>query len=505
MLHIAPYAGPLPAQSTGVSLVPDGASIRRRRRAGPTPGHQASPDGWERRAAPHREPLDAGSRMWLGYRHAIVPAVVEFEGPVTREHVLDLVYERLLAMPRFSQRLVPSRFGGAWEEVPDFDPRDHVRAVTLPSPGTYDDERALLGSLYHRPQDATRPLWDMAVVEREGRGSLLLVRIHHALSDGMGLVDAALRCADGRPADLLPTPPSRPPRAATLAAAAHTAWGAGWGFARTALDLVTRRPDPPSCIKRGEDPERMSFAWLREPWRLDDLKAVADRLGGGTVNDVLLTVLTGALRAHLRAQGEPVDVMQLHCELPIYLPARRARGEAALGNHIGAARCVLPVDEADPRAAFAAVRACMLGVKRGFEPTLLALLMRLLGCVPARLGSALRRYGSQQVSAFVSNVYGPPRPVSLTGHAVADLRWLGGQGDNVGVFVAVISYGEHLNVGISSDAAVVPDAQVLIDRMAEAYAPLRQGLASCGDAVSAQPGDPARVEGPAGAPDMHAR
>ena len=398
------------------------------------------------------------------------------------EHARQLLGERICAVPRLRQRLYRAPPGCGrpfWADDPAFDLHRHVTQVPCPAPG---DRRALLDMaavVLGEPLPRSRPLWSATFVTGLGNdGTGLVIVMNHVLADGIGGL-AILSSLVDESADLPPAgPPAVPfpapaPRAGTLAA---DAWAAR---ARRLADL----PATVRTIRQGmaelggaRPPRRLPPTSLNRPTgpqrRLDVIAAdlaMARDLGhacGGTVNDVILAAVTGALRELLASRGERLDPVTV--SVPV--SARQQASGGQLGNQVG----VMPV--ALPAAGGLAARVTQIAAvtrerKRaapGTSAALLGPLFRLLA--PTRL---LRWFFNHQrlVHTFATNLRGPAQPLTFAGAQVQAVIPIPNTTGNVPVTFGALSYAGTLWLTVLSDPARVPDVRVLT-------AALRRELAS---------------------------
>jgi WS/DGAT/MGAT family acyltransferase len=197
---------------------------------------------------------------------------------------------------------------------------------------------------------------------------------------------------------------------------------------------------------------------------------------GGTVNDVVLAVVTGALRRWLISRGEPLTAdTAVRAMVPVSVRAR-ARGEAGAGNSISAYLVDLPVAEEDPLARLATVREAMEVHKRSGQSIGAQALVGLVGLAPPILHSLGARLASQYSSNFynvlVTNVPGPPRPLYAMGARMLDMFPVVPLGGGQAVAVGITSYDGGVHYGLTADRDALPDVHVLAAAMGEALAEL---------------------------------
>jgi WS/DGAT/MGAT family acyltransferase len=384
-----------------------------------------------------------------------------------------LLAERIAGVPRLRQRLVPAPIGcgrPVWVDDATDDAARHVRHLRCPPPG---DEQALLDVLVRmvgEPLPRSGPLWSAAFVTGVGRGQVGLVLVlHHVLADGLGglaildaLVDRTPDLSPGGAPQQLPTPgfPRRPPSTEQLAVDA--AWArvrslarlpATWRRIRTALaaagGLHPGRAAPCSLLRPTGPHRRLAVVRVD----LARLRSAAHR-HGGTVNDVVLAAVAGALHTVLERRGESVDPLVVSVPVAI----RRSATAGQLGNEVSpmlvAVSCAAAPAERVRQVA-AATRARRAAATEPLPPALLGPVFR----VAARLGLVHAYMNRQrQLHTLVTNLRGPDRPLRFGGARVsAIVPVAAGDSGNVTVSFDVLSYAGTLSITVVADADRVPD------------------------------------------------
>lgn len=312
--------------------------------------------------------------------------------------------------------------GHEWVAAPDFDIREHV----LEAPA--DQLEPLMGRLL----DRSKPLWQMVLLTGGARPSLL-IKLHHALADGLAAVALMARLFGAE----LPRPSagmSRAPRG-------RLSLGGFPSFApRTSLNHPVR-------------------AGRRLCWTRLDLEKVRQRAhrASGHVNDVVLEVVASALRALLAARGELTPGLVLRATVPVSL---RHEGNAeAGGNIVGGMLVELPVGEADPERR---LRRIIESTRQGKATQSAALIPALVGRI-ARFTEWIFAH-QRWVNVFVTNLPGPTTPLSLLGARIIDLVPIATPAGNVTVSFAALSYAGSLYVSATAEASM-DDFQVLADAL----------------------------------------
>jgi diacylglycerol O-acyltransferase / wax synthase len=388
------------------------------------------------------------------------------------ERLRAVIEERLVSCPRFRQRVVPGAgfAPGRWEDDPYFDLERHL--VRLRVDGGREALAARLDVLASMPLDPAHPLWRVEVVEG-GAEPALLVKLHHCIADGFALVSLLLSLADDPPEPHLAAhamagfqrlapwldpqhalaPALRRPGGAAALALQAVSLGA-------ALARMTALPrDPPTAWQRPLSGTR-HVAWSSGA----PLRAVrrAARAHGGTVNDVLLAALSGAVRAELAHGGEAVDTLRLRALVPVNLrpgPPHALGGE--LGNRFGLVFLDLPVSQPRRAARLAVIRARMAELKR--RPDALAAfgMLGLLGLAHplAHLATA---FFTRKASLVVTNVPGPRHRLHLAGHAIEHAMFWVPHPATLGVGVSILTYAGEVRIGVRADVAVLPAPERLV-------------------------------------------
>ncbi|HET8949872.1 MAG TPA: wax ester/triacylglycerol synthase family O-acyltransferase, partial [Solirubrobacteraceae bacterium] len=404
----------------------------------------------------------------------------------------------------FGARLSAPRTGGlAWPRwVPDdrFDIAGHVRAAVLPAPGGEAELLEWLADFWSHRLDRSRPLWELALIDGLAGGRwALATKTHHCLVDGMSGVDVTNLLLDAEPEpppgpdprDAAVAPGFDPPHRSAVAAAAGAATALPVSIARAGADLVTHPRVAGELVRRTRAVAELvvrdelvgaphtslnvpiggsrRFAVARAD--LDGLKAIKRELGG-TLNDVVLAVATGALRSFLQARGEPLPPRGLRAMVPVSV---RSEGEAgALGNRVSSLFVNLPVALADPAERYARVAAEAEALKAGSQAAGSATVVQASGLVPPALHAlAVRTTLSPRLfNLTITNVPGPPRTLYAFGAPMREVLPLVPVFAHHAVGIAVVSYAGGVYFGLNADAASVHDLDVLSEAIESSIAEL---------------------------------
>jgi diacylglycerol O-acyltransferase len=424
--------------------------------------------------------------------HMHVGAVLIFEGPPpSYDDFCNQIRSRLHLVPRYRHKLAfpPLETGRPlWVDDQSFNLQYHVRHTALPAPGSEDQLRALAARVHSQRLDRSKPLWETWLVQGlEDDRFALISKTHHALVDGVSGVDLATVLFDLEP---VPKPipyegepwvPQPEPSGAQLAArgikgliktpleltaaalSAATRPGHTLEVAREALEGVGEvawaglnpAPDTPLNVPIG--PHRR-FVFVRN--ELADFKLVKDRLGG-TVNDVVLTVVAGALRQWLRRRGVRTEGMELRALVPVSIRAQDERHQ--LGNRLAAMRGPLPVYVEDPVARLAVVRQAMDGLKDSKQAVGAEVLAGVQSLAPPTVLAQASRinFSTRLFNLIVTNVPGPQLPLYVLGRQLLDLFPIAFLPREHALAVAIMSYNGGIDFGLLGDYDAMPDIEGL--------------------------------------------
>ncbi len=452
--------------------------------------------------------LAAETPEWHMHVGVLATFGADTAGRVGPEQIRRLVTGRLALLGLFRRRVVemPGRLDRPmWEDVPEIDVDAHVRQATVGPPG---DERrldALVGDIFGRPLDRSRPLWELWRIDGLCDGGIaLLLKIHHACIDGLHAAEFASLIFDVAPdaplerPELAPSP--APPSDGRHSYVAHTAIAVATTpvrAARLATDVVRAAPrlirfalsraraasllpfEAPASLLNGTLTPRRGFAFASVP--LADVHAVREAFGV-SVNDVVLAVFSGSLRRYLVARDAlPRRTMVAQVPMAIRRDDREVDPDVVPGNLLSAMGAALPVNLDGPGDRLRAVHASTQSARalhRALGDDLLADLVAVPP--PVVLSALVRVYRRLRLdtrlppifNAIVSNVPGPPVPLYCSGARLTHAYLLGPLLVGGGLNLTVISYVDSIDIGIVVCPDVVDDASEIADAMAPSLAEL---------------------------------
>ena len=458
--------------------------------------------------APDRERMSRVDTAWLRMDSEanlmMIVGVWLIEPALPLADLRRRVEDSLLKYRRFRQKVVEDALGAEWVIDDEFDIAHHVVPAKLEvrrGQAPLDALKAAVGEIAVQPLNRGRPLWQFMLYEdfEPGR-SALVARIHHCIADGIALISVMLSMTDGG------KPPPQP-RVKVPAMAGETGehdWisdyllkpvtdltvkaiglygdGAmksvelmahptapldgtvelarmGAQVVSDAASLVLMSDDSPTRLKGKATPGKR-VAWC-EPLPLDEVKAVGQALGG-SINDVLLSCVAGAIGSWLREQGEDTAGKELRAMVPVNL---RPLDQAwKLGNQFGLVPLVLPVGIEHPIDRLSAVRARMNELKGGYQPVLAFAVLAVAGLLIKPMQDALLTFFSKKATAVMTNVPGPREALRLCGRELKQaIFWVPASGD-VGVGVSILSYAGGVQFALITDSNMCPDPDQIVRR-----------------------------------------
>lgn len=431
-----------------------------------------------------------------------IGAIAICEGPPPElADVLDSVRMRIHLVPRYRQRLhYPPREAGRpyWIDDESFDIEDHIRHTALPSPGSEEELMKLAARIFSQRLDRGRPLWELWIVEGLDDGRFALIsKTHHALIDGISGVDlATVLCTLGpempEEPDLKPWSPKPVPGAVDLLGRSLQSTARDViGAATAALQAVSQ---PDQAARKVRDAARGvgSIAWaslapapssplnqLAGPHRryrgvrtqIADLRLVKNTFGG-SINDVVVTIVTGALRKWLLSRGVRTEGLELRALVPVSVRADAQRGE--FGNKLAVMQGPLPVYVDDALDRYLIVRQAMDELKASGQALGAGVLASVQNLAPPTLLAQASRlqFSTHFFNLLVTNVPGPQLPLYMVGRKLLDIFPIAFLPNGHGLSVAVFSYDGGMDFGLLADFDTIPDLDVISDGISESLAEL---------------------------------
>jgi diacylglycerol O-acyltransferase / wax synthase len=447
-----------------------------------------------------------------GPAHMHVASTLVFEGPAPdyvefREHIRS----RLHLVPRFRQKLrfVPYGQGRpVWVDDPQFNLDYHVRHTALPEPGSEQQLRTLAARVFSQRLDRSKPVWELWLVDGLSGGRFAIVgKSHHCLVDGVSGMDITTVLFDTEP-----EPPAQPEpepwtpgpepsdiqvlgralidRATTpgeavrgvraLFRAPRQVAGAVVDGLESMGALARAGISAPASPFNVEISPYRRFAWVQAD--LDGFKRIK-AAGGGTVNDVVLAAVAGALGRYLRARGHATADLELKAMVPISVRTSDEHGDP--GNRVSAMYAPLPVGVEDPAERLRAVSESMGDLKESKQAVGASILTGLADFAPPTiLGQAGRMQSRQRFfNMVVTNVPGPQFPLYLMGRELRAVFPMVPLAKRQAVCFGIMSYNGEVDFGLIGDYDAMADIDSLARDLSESIAELL-ALAPAGEPLS---------------------
>ncbi len=427
-----------------------------------------------------------------GAAHMHIASTTLFEGPAPdydelREHIGS----RLHLVPRFRQKLrfVPLGQGRPkWVDDPQFNLGYHIRHTALPEPGSSEQLRILAARVFSQRLDRSKPIWEMWLVDGVAKDRFALVsKSHHCLVDGVSGVDitTVLFDTEAEPA-AVPGPEPWVPRPepsgaellaeallerATTPAEMVRAGRAIFRAPRQAVGATVGALEAAGAFARsGVAAPSSPFNVPIGPYRrfatvvadLERFKAIKNELGG-TVNDVVLAVVTGALGRYLRSHGHRTQDLELRAMVPISVRAADQHG--ALGNQVSSFMAPLPIWAEDPVERLRLVSETMGDLKQSKQAVGASIMTQLSDFAPPTIaGQAARLQPAQRFfNLVVTNIPGPQFPLFLMGRRLQAIFPMVPLARRQAVCFGIMSYDGQVNFGITADYDAMSDVDALAE------------------------------------------
>jgi diacylglycerol O-acyltransferase len=422
--------------------------------------------------------------------------------PPTMTEFLEQIRRRLHLVPRYRHKLASTALDSGrpvWIDDPSFNLEYHIRHTALPSPGRWEQLCGLTARIFSQQLDRSKPLWEMWLIEGlEDDRFALITKTHHSLIDGIAGVDLATVLFD-----LSPDPPpirhsGRPwkphpePNAAELVAAGlRGAVRGGIELAEGAIDALAHpehalarareaaegvgeivwaglNPAPETPLNVPIGPHRRFFGI---GCKLEDFKTVKNAFGG-TVNDVVLAVVTGALRSFLISRGRRTAGVEMRALVPVSVRVEDEHAQG--GNRIVVMRGPLPVYISDPVQRLRFVSQAMDGLKESKQALGAEVIAGAQNFAPPTILAQASRlnFSTRLFNLIVTNVPGPQFPLYVLGREMLDAYPIAFLPENHALAIGIMSYNGQMNFGLLGDYDALPDIDTISDSIAEELATL---------------------------------
>ena len=487
----------------------------------------------------HKDRVSAFDAMFLSCEssnsHMHMSALLIFNGPPPKySQIAKQIDSRLHLVPRFRQKLAFPPFGTGrpiWVDDSHFNIEHHLRQTDLSLPGSDQQLQSLAESIVSQQLDRTKPLWEFFFITglSENRFAMLC-KAHHVLADGIAGVNIVTLLFDvesaPKPAkqpdqQWMPQPaPSKTDMAidavreqmqqlfsvlrSLIGAAKHPMQSIRHtGEALAGLGEVARHffldPAPDTFLNVDPGPNRR-LEWAQ--FELDQFKQVKNAVGG-TVNDVVLSVIAGALAKFFRYKGQQTEGLELKGLVPVSIRAEDERGQ--LGNRLAGMRGRLPLFIEDPLERLRYVSETMDTAKESRQALGAEVMSGINEFMPPVLLPQTSRinFSTRLFNLLVTNIPGPQFPLYVLGHRLLDFLPITFLSRRNSLAIVILSYDGSINFGLLADHDAFPDLQVLREDTEQAFAELYE--AATGETVPSLDADDDKKTPQAGSSENPAR
>lgn len=428
-----------------------------------------------------------------------------FEGKLTQKDLVKHLEDRLHLLPRYVQKVVPDSFNighPTWEDAEDFDIQNHIFKIKQKGAMTETELVKVAGETLSSVMDRNKPLWEIFVVENlEGGRSAMIAKVHHCMVDGISGVDLIKIIFDISPESAAPPKPEivkiETPKKEPIQKLLESVIGGlqettsrlmemQGGLLYMASNLAKQETvenlpqvaevlpavttPPPILPFNGKCSGERRLAWSE--FSFADARKVRNVLGG-TVNDVVLTVLSESVARYTTFHKEKIAEKQMRFMVPVSLRQKEQRG--ALGNLISILPVEIPLDIKTLPERFKYVNQKTALMKESKMAEGLMLFGAIYGVIPAPLQSILGQIADLPFPPFnmvATNVPGPQVPLYLAGKKMLIQYPYVPIGYGLGLGCAILSYNQMLYFGLSSDAQAMPDVEKFKEILDEVFADL---------------------------------
>jgi len=431
----------------------------------------------------------------------MITGFFEFSEPLDYERLKATTEIRMVGRwRRFRQRVRESRMplrGPYWEDDPNFDIENHIYRVALPSPGDEAALKEMISQLASTPLDRSKPLWEFHLVENLiGGGSFLVVRLHHAIADGIALMAVLMSLCDVEPDAPWPQRESEKAHrrrgrlvrslfhpAASFFATTRSAADEGVslltspshllkraaqakGFTARLARLALLPPDKRTLFK-GKLGRKKVMAWTHD-FSIDDVKDVKNTFGV-TVNDILVAAVSGGLQRYLLSKDQPLpDDLNIRAMIPVNLrPPNKA---VKLGNYFGLVVLAMPLGLQNPLDRILEVKRRMDDLKNSPEAVVGYTLLEAMGMSPNEVENLAVEFFAMKSTLVLTNVPGPGQKLYFAGGVIDRIMFWVPQSGRLGMGVSIFSYAGSVVVGVMTDEGLVSDPEAIARFIEEDFA-----------------------------------
>jgi WS/DGAT/MGAT family acyltransferase len=430
----------------------------------------------------------------------MVTGIMQMKGEVSREAILETLEKGFLVFNRMRQKVRDFTVFKTphWVSVKELNMDEHVVEEQLPLPATRSVIQQRVSELLSTPLDFKIPLWHLTLLRGAPEGTVVLIRIHHCIADGIALVGVLLSMTGKSPEESLAITPAKVKNYPQLSSSGYLFRRAttaldtavrttNWVFQRS-LDALSKperiidlarfgtegslsaarillKPSDPETIFKGPLNEKKVAAWS-DPISLEKVKEIR-QVTASTVNDVLLAALSGALNRYLKGKHEQTQSLEISAAVPVNL--RRPQDAGKLGNQFGLVFLTLPVGIDDPLDRVFEVKRRMDEIKNSPDAIVALGMLKSVGLAPAEVQKTIVNVLGTKITAVMTNVPGPLEPLFLAGHQINSMMFWVPCSGRAGMGISILSYAGEVRLGVATDFGLIPDPDQIIHGFYEEF------------------------------------
>lgn len=402
----------------------------------------------------------------------MITVLIRFAGQVNYERLVADLGAAVKRFRRLRQRIVlpTQKFRRPyWDDLPNFRAEDNMDRTVLPLPMDEKAVERLVNEKMNTALDFTLPLWKLTLVDNHPEGSIVIVRLHHCIADGISLMRVLSTM----------THPSTEVSSvqmqidSPLQAQQKDIPNSGQGILSrkpNVIDMVTaifrilfRSADPPTILK-GPLGQVKKIAWS-EPLSVTEIKKIA-LYKQATINDVVMAVSTGAIRRYIELHN---DHRKRNIRAFIMVNLRGLRSDDELGNNFGLVFLDLPLDRQQPLERLEGVKQGMDTLKASAEYAATYFILNILGMLPGWIEHLATKFLDTKGTIVSTNVPGSRRKLIMADAPIQSMIAWVPQSGRIGVGLSFVSYNNQLLVGLNADAGLIPDPDIFLALFAEEF------------------------------------
>ncbi len=420
----------------------------------------------------------------------MITVVLRFKGQVNYDRLITDLQTTVQRFRRLRQRVViPGKLFHRpyWDDVPTFKVQDHVERLNLRLPADDVSVGELVNQKMNTALDFTHPLWKLSLVDNHPEGSIIIVRIHHCIADGISLMRVLLQMTHpSSQVDVNQTPLDDPiqevyratlepaiPKTLVEASSSNSKGTTGRGtvyktpgftdIVAAIARIVFRPPDPPTILKAPLGVVKKAV-WS-EPFSIPEIKKIAE-IKQATINDVMMAITSGAIRRYLDLHNEPSE---RDIRAFIMVNMRGLAFDDELGNKFGLVFLTLPLSRVQPMERLERIKNGMDLLKASAEYAASYIILNILGQLPEWVEHLATRILDTKGTVVATNVPGSRNELFIADAPIQSMVGWVPQSGRVGVGLSYVSYNNQLIVGLNADAGVIPDPEKLLEFFVQEY------------------------------------